>query len=68
MDGIIINDILYEAIENVKGCDVCDLQDFCDENWSRCIACDIINTGCIVFKKVNADKVKVSEQTNNYFY
>lgn len=26
MDGIIINDVLYEAIENVKGCDVCDLK------------------------------------------
>lgn len=68
MDGIIINDVLYEVVEDVKGCDICDLRDFCDENWARCIACDIINTGCTVFKKVSTNKVEIPVQINDYFY
>lgn len=68
MDGIIINDVLYEVVEDVKGCDICDLQDFCDKNWARRVACDIINTGCKVFKKVSTNKVEIPIQTSNYFY
>lgn len=48
MNGI-IDDVLYEVVENVKGCDV-------------------KNTSCTVFKKVNTNKVEIPTQTNNYFY
>lgn len=68
MDGVVINDVLYKIVEDIKGYDVCDLRDFCDKKWTRCIACDIITTGCKVFKIVDTNKEDVLEQTNNYFY